>query len=419
DVFTAATSKDQANIVFQDCKEMVTASPALQRYINRRQYSLNVASRNSTMKAVASKAGSLEGLNPTLAILDEVHANPNGEIISVFELAMGASEGLIFMISTAGTDPNSPIHAKYEYADMVLKGAANDDTYHPVIFELDDEDDHHLEANWHKANPNLGVSVSKDDLHTQVMRADALASEMTNLLTKRFNRFVTGDTAYISRKQWGELAGLRSLEELKGRPCFLGLDISSKRDMTALTFVFPGEGNQDVYITGKYYVPESCLDWSKNKNADLYDGWRRDGWLTVTEGAVLDDQVIWNDIRQACRDFKVQDIGFDRWGSNWITTQAMTVCDTVTAVPQTLAALSPPTKELEVYALSGKVSHDGNPILSWAFGNVVLMSDSNDNVKPDKAKSANKIDPVISLITAFNRYLATVEVKPALPNIRF
>lgn len=404
-VHCAASTYDQARIVFDDAKSMVRASPDLKSKIRAWQYHLSVESTNSTFAPCTSKAGSLEGLNPSLAILDETHAHPDDSIWSVMELAMGARpNGVLFSISTAGIDLVGVCKRQYDYAARILDGRAEDDTFLPLVYELDEEDDYTDPATWIKANPNLGISVDPEDLATMVKRADETPAARNMVLTKRFNKWCAGSVGFIELDKWRGLAG-EVLPE-SGDPVFVGLDLSSKQDITAISLLFPD--GDTVRVSGRYYLPEARAVSGDNRNARQYQAWAEQGHLILTPGEVINYDLIRADLMDLLDTYDVQAICFDPWNSNWLIHQLGEHAPIV-PVRQGFISLSPACKELQVYTLSGKLVHDDNPILNWAMGNVTLDMDAAGNIKPDKQKSENKIDPVAALVCAFARYAGTLQ----------
>ena len=404
-VHCAATTYDQARIVFDDAKAMVRASPELKRKIKPWQYHLSVESTNSTFAPCTSKAGSLEGLNPSMGILDETHAHPDDSIWSVMELAMGARpNGVLFSISTAGVDLVGICKRQYDYAERVLDGRAEDDSFLPLIYELDEGDDYTDPNTWIKANPNLGISVDSEDLQTMIKRADETPAAKNMMLTKRFNKWCAGSIGFISLDKWRALAG--EVKPANYDPVFIGLDLSSKQDITAVTLLFPDGDN--VRVTGRYYLPEARAVAGDNRNANQYRAWAEQGHLILTHGEVISYDIIRDDLINIMDNYDVQAVCFDPWNSNWLIHQ---IGENAPIVPvrQGFISLSPACKELQVYTLSGRIVHDNNPILNWAMGNVTLDMDAAGNIKPDKLKSENKIDPVASLVCAFARYAGTLQ----------
>ena len=411
-VHCAATTYDQARIVFDDAKAMVRASPELKTKIRPWQYHLSVESTNSTFSPCTSKAGSLEGLNPSMGILDETHAHQDDSIWSVIELAMGARpNGILFSISTAGIDLVGICKRMYDYAARVLDGRSEDDTFLPLIYELDEDDDYTDQATWIKANPNLGVSVDREDLATMIKRADETPAARNMMLTKRFNKWCAGSVGFIDLQKWGALAGEVNPE--MGDPCFIGLDLSSKNDITAVGLLFPS--GDDVLVTGKYFLPEARAVSGDNRNARQYQAWAEQGHLTLTPGEVIDYGVIRDYLLGLMDDYDVQGVCFDPWNSNWLIHQLGEHAPVV-PVRQGFLSLSPACKELQVYTLSGRLIHDDNPVLNWAVGNVTLEMDAAGNIKPDKAKSENKIDPVAALVCAFARYAGVLQENVGFEN---
>lgn len=408
DIYTAAVSRDQARIVFDSSRQMVNMSKALKKHVKVFQHHLQTTSDDSIMKPLASKANTIEGTNPSLSIIDEYHLHPDNSVYSALDLGMGARpNGLLVAITTAGTNFISACKEEHNYVRQVLSGVISDPAYFGIIYTLDHENEYRDEKCWIKANPCLGVSVDAEELAGQVARAEQSGHLMSELLTKRFNIWCNGETTWIKHDEFKKLA-VDADPLAFGNGCFLGLDLSSTSDLTAIGALYPKDDGS-VYLTCRCYVPESVLNDPMNKNAAIYRGWVRAGWLHTTPGDLVDYEFIERDIYELSSRCHVHSITYDRWNATRTTTSLSNNGLEIEPCGQGFQSMSPPTKEFERWVKLGRVTYDGNPIIAWAISNVMLEMDAAGNIKPNKAKSSNKIDPVIALLMAFSTFMMDYE----------
>lgn len=408
DIFTAAVSRDQARIVFDAARQMIILNPTLKKRVKVYQHHIIEPKNNSTLKPLAAKAKTIEGTNPSLAIVDEYHLHPDNSVYSALSLGMGARpNAMLIAITTAGTDTISPCKQQNDYVQKLLEGDAEDESYFGIIYTLDSEKEYEQERHWIKANPNLGISVDLEELRAQVKRSKAINSTLTETLTKRFNIWCQGEQQWIKRQSWLKCAG-----ELDTKPqddLIIGLDLSSSNDLTAIGMLFPRDNS--FQFMGRYYIPKNLLKLSENKNANIYQSWVKNGYLIATEGEIIDYDYIKNDILQLAKDYNLISVAYDPWNATYLTTQLIAEGITVEKAIPGFRTMSPACKELEVYASLQRIKHDNNPVMNWAIGNVVMERDAAGNIKPTKAKSPNKIDPAIGLINAFHVYMLEVQEK--------
>lgn len=417
DIYTAAVSRDQARIVFDAARQMALLSPTLKKRVKMFQHHIIEPKSNSVLKPLAAKANTIEGTNPSLAIVDEYHLHPDNTVYSALSLGMGSRpEPLLIAITTAGTDTLSACMEQHQHIKRVLEGTIEDPSYFGIIYSLDEEKEYKDESTWIKANPNLGVSVFVDELRSQVTRAENLNSTKTEMLTKRFNIWCQGEQQWIKPETWKACSNFE-IKEMKGKLCYVGLDLSSSKDITAVGIVFPTD--EGIRISGRYYIPEEVMNNPDNKNAAFYRGWVNKGYLIATPGDLVDYDYIKRDILELADDYQVHSISYDPWNATYLTTQLSQEGLDIEKVRQGFLTMSPACKEFEVYVEGGRIEHDNNPVLNWAMANVVLEMDAAGNIKPTKAKSPNKIDPVASVINAFATYMLEIQEENLYQNRGF
>ncbi|MDE1484228.1 terminase large subunit [Xenorhabdus bovienii] len=408
DIYTAAVSRDQARIVFDDARQMCLLSKPLKKRVAIQQHKVTYAKSNSLLKPLAAKAATIEGTNPSLAIIDEYHLHPDNAVYSALELGMGARpEGILFAITTAGSNVISACKQHYDYCCQILDGEEQNASLFALIYELDDENEIDDEALWIKANPNLNISVDSVSLHDTIQKACGIPSQWTEMLTKRFNIWCQGETPWMGEGAWQACKTDYDENDLKGLECYAGLDLSSTGDITSVCYTFPMDN--ELLLLTRHYLPEAQLQNPANKNRAVYRQWVQMGWIRTTAGDCIDYDRIRDDILKDSQQFDIKLVGFDTWNATHLRTQLQGAGLDVEPFPQTYMRFSPVAKSAEVFVNRKVIRHNGDPVLSWAMSNVVMETDANANIKPNKKKSANKIDPAIAFLMSFGTWQAEHE----------
>jgi len=421
-VYSFATGKEQAKIVWNTAREMVRKEAEFAElgaaYNTQAIFCTNTAAR---FRPLAKNYGSLDGLNTHGFIGDEMHAQSERGLWDVMDSSTGArSQPLGGGITTAGSNRagicwevrtyltkilNSVLHRHDGLGYTITGDATDDEAWFGIIFTIDEDDDPFDESSWHKANPNLNVSVQLDDLRSQAQKARVMASAVNEFLTKRLNVWVNADTAWMDMRAWDACADpTLKLDDFAGEECIDALDLASKIDIAEKMSVFK-RGNT-YYCFGKHYLPERAIEASGNSQ---YSGWVRSGRLTVTPGEVTDFDVIEDDIRADCSRFQMKEVPFDPWQATQLSGHMLAEGVPMVEFRQTVQNMSEAMKELEALVLSGRLKHDGDPVLTWMISNVVCHRDAKDNIYPRKENHANKIDGAVALIMAIGRWTARRE----------
>lgn len=415
EVYSAATTRDQARIVFDDAKAMAERTPDLRTYcgVAILQHALTVAQTASSFKPLAAEGSTLDGLNVHFAVIDELHAHKTRAVYDVIDTARGAREqSLLWNITTAGSDRAGICYERRTHVTKVLGGQISDDSLFGIIYSIDDNDDPHDPANWAKANPNWLKSVLPDDMESASRKGAAMPSAMGNFLTKRLNVWVNADSAWMDMVAWDRCADLDlQIERLAHLPCVLALDLASKVDIAAKARVFHDPATGQYFVKSQFYLPERAVEHSGNSQ---YEGWRRSGWLTVTPGEVTDFDQIEIDLATDMGTLDVQEIAFDPWQATQLASHMITQGAPMVELRQTVQNISEPMKQLEALVLTGKLTHDGNPALTWMVSNVVCHRDAKDNIYPRKERVENKIDGAVALIMALARSIAGTTDGPSV-----
>ncbi|WP_052481025.1 terminase large subunit [Gilvimarinus agarilyticus] len=405
-VYAAATKKEQAREIFDSAKAMIEQSPQLLRVTDPQEH--KILHKRSKFLPLSRDNKKMDGFNVHAGLVDELHAHPNSGIWDVLRSAMGArKQPVLRAITTAGFDHNSYCYSRRQYTIQVLERSIEDDTFFGIIYTLDDEKKWDDESEWIKANPNLGVSVDLDDLRAQCAEAKHIATSKVEFLTKRLNIWVYGEQAWMNMEAWAacktdfdsiELWDEDADTELDGDECYGGLDLASVEDMCSFSLCFPHSGGKRRVIQ-RAYLPQAALERRLKKGDKTLEQYKDSGHLIVTPGAVVDYDWIKKDILQACDRFDVQGIAFDRWNSSQLVTDLTEQGIPMVKFGQGFASMSAPTKELLRLVLTGQIEHN-DPLLTWAISNVVTETNAAGDIKPDKSKVSEKIDPAVAAIMA-------------------
>jgi len=415
EIYSAATTRDQAKIVWLDAKRMANRSAGLQRRfgVGSSAHSVFVDHTASWFKALSrDPGGNLDGLNVHGGLLDELHAHKTREIYDVIETGTGSRrQPLLWQITTAGFNRAGICYEQRDYVIRVLKGVVDDPEYFGIVYPIDEDDDWTDENAWIKANPNWGVSVKPDDIRRKARKAMQVAAAQNNFLTKHLNEWVNADTAWMDMLSWERCADAPLNEEFAGQQCWAAGDLASKVDIASKALVFERDGHYYGYVAN--YLNEDAAEDGRNSQ---YSGWARSGRLIVTPGNVTDYGQIEGDLRQDATNFDIVELALDPWQAEHIRQRLAGEGLNAIEMRQTVANMSEPMKQLQALVLQGRFHHDGCPVLSWMVSNVVCHVDAKDNIYPRKEFPENKIDGVVALIMALGRAI-TITQQAATPEI--
>lgn len=402
EVYSFATTRDQAKIVFGDAKQMALQNaPLRQRFgLEVLANALYVPTTNSTFQAKSAEGSTLDGLNTHLAVIDELHAHKTRDVYDVVETSLGKRlSSLLWVITTAGFDTSGICYEVRTMVTRVLRNEVADETQFGIIYGLDDGDDWTTEAALRKANPNWGVSVMPEMVLSLQKKAIALPSAMNNFKTKHLDVWCSTSSAWMNMQAWNACAvPALDLSDFEGRRCFIGLDLGSKSDITAKVLIFPGEddeGRTTYSVFCQCYLPRRAVEQATNSQ---YAGWAEEGLLTVTEGAMTDFNVVEEDLRVDLSRYEVAAVVYDPWQATQLATSLAEDDAPMVECRNTVQNMSDPMKSLEALVLDGRIRHDGNPVLTWMMSNVVAKVDAKDNIFPRKERYEEKIDGVVALI---------------------
>ena len=407
DVFSAATKRDQAKLSWKDAHQAVKASHDLRKMIK-------VSLTNSTLldplteskfEPLGKDSDSSQGINVHGAIIDELHVHTDGELWDNIESATASRvQPMLFVITTAGVRRESIWWDRRSDVMSVLEGRVNDDTVFGYIATLDKDDDPWDEANWIKANPNLGASVHIEQLRDAAAMAERSPARQTAFFRFRLNIPQSSSLKALDMREWMKAANSRPAEPQPGWGCYAGLDLASVRDLTALILAFRDEVG-DYHILPFFWCPKEGIEQRSRQDGVPYADWVRDGYLIATEGDVTDYRAVSVKLNELAAEYAIGEIAYDRWNATQLVTELQLAGASTVPITQTYGHLSAPWKEIERLVLEGMLRHGGNPVLRWMAENVELEMDPYENVRPSKRNSAERIDGMIALDMAIGRWL--------------
>lgn len=422
EIYSAAGDRDQAALVYYPASKMVDNNEKLteQLQVIDSRKRIVCYENNSFYQVLSSETFTKHGLNPSCVVFDELHAQKSRELYDVLTEGtdIAREQQIIFIITTAGIfDKESIGWEVHEYARKVKDGIIEDPTFLPIMYCADkDKDDWEHEETWKKVNPSLGSIFQIDNLREHYQQVKQNPARVNNFLRFRLNIWTSQISKWLPMDKWAKCNGPVDAEELKGRVCFGGLDLSSSIDLSSFAQVFPPKHEDEKWkILMKYYMPQDNVQERVKKDNVKYDVWIREGLITITPGNVIDYEFIRKDIIQASHDYQLQELAYDPWRATE-TAVKLENDEGITVVEhrQGFKSMSEPTKHLLEYTMAGKLAHGGHKVLAWNADNLAVKIDAAENVKPEKDKSNERIDGIVALIMALGRAIVSLGPKTSI-----
>lgn len=414
EIYSAAASRDQAAKVFRHVAGMVKIEPELRKRL--RIYgdkggssvrSILNASELSSYQPLSADAGVEDGFKPHIVIVDELHRHKKPDLAELLRRSTGASVSpLIITLTTADFNRPSLCNDSIKYARTVRdnKGDPNqpgfDEAFLPVICEADKDDDWTDPKVWRRVNPNMGITVTEEFLARECLLAQSSPTKKNDFLRFNLNIITDSAVAFFDMDRWRECAG--DIGDLEGCVCWAGLDMGSTKDTTSFVLIFPGD---KLRILPFFWIPGETARKRGEEDKVPYPSWIADGFMRATKGDQCDYDAVFKDICELGDLYNIQEINFDPWNSTQISNQLAVEGFEVVKFIQGMRSLNAPTKELERLILARELLHGGHPILDWMAGNTVVITDTNQNVRPNKDASTDRIDGIVSTIMAIGGWL--------------
>lgn len=418
EVVCAATTRDQARVVFDVARYFCLKSPELAKRLGFEigQHAITQPATASFLKPVSSEAGTQEGGNYAAVILDELHAHGTRALHDTLKTGCGKRpDSRFIVISTAPTDLASVGYETWSYARDILRGTVKDESVFAFIVAADEGDDPWSESTWRKANPGFGISIDPGYFEGIARKAQAVASLRPAFFSRHLGWVVNTQNDWVRLEVWDKAGDAPPLSAWEGEIATIGLDLGRSSDLTARVTLFTKEGEDGrahVYAYLKTYIHEQAILEGRNQ---AYAGWAEDGHITVTEGNQTNYDLVEADILADAGRYSIHEIAVDPWESAQMATHFESAGLTVVAVRPIYAMLSEPMKALEGMLLDGRFHHDNNPVFRWAVSNVRVRTDGKDNILPVKENpdSHKKIDPIVALLSALARILVVSLERPS------
>ncbi len=432
-VYSAASTQDQARLVFDTAREMLLLDRGNAFNENRKsiaehfqleieEHRIKGAGDGRIYRPVSSEAKSIEGIRPTVVVLDEVHVQANRKLYDNLRTAANKVDGsLMVTISTAGFDmsPGAIGHQLYSRARDILEGKGEDPTLFALIVEAERTLDPHNFETWRQANPNLGVSVSIVGLKSAQQTWREVPSERASLETKHLGWWQQTASAFLDVRRWNALADpdlrLEDVRPEEGWRVFIGVDLARTRDLTTAVVVAARrreDGLREYRIfTRNTYLPAESVTVKQNPEIKL---WAEQGWIDLVPGESMTFGPLKAAVVKICDAFPGVKVCVDDWGALEVENDLMEQGVAVVSIRQGAKTQSEPMKELESAMLDGRLVHDGSPVTAMCVGNVQARTDRNGNIAPDRESEYKKIDVVVGIVNALVCALAD-EASPYTP----
>jgi phage terminase large subunit-like protein len=416
EVYSVATKKDQAKLVFSEAVNMISQSPALNKHIRKRKTDLYFSPTFSKFEPLASDSNSLDGLNAHNVIMDEVHAWKDRNLYDVMKQSMPSREQPILdIITTAGFVRGGIYDSLYEYACRVLDDIDKDERFLAFIYELDDRNEWTDFRMWEKANPGLGTIKSYDELAANVERAKSDPDFLPTVLTKDFNVRDTVAGSWLTFDQVNNESTF-TMDDVRGSYAVAGVDLSSTTDLTCATLLIM-KPNGDKYVLQQYFLPADLVEKRVKEDKIPYDKWAERGWMTLCEGNIVDYKAVTNWFNNMVKEYEIIPlwIGYDRWNASYWIQEMKAYGFNMVEVAQGARTMSQPMKELAAELDIKSINYNNNPILKWCLTNTSVKRDENDNIRPIKgANVRQRIDGTVSLIIAYTVFFEKMSDYKAL-----
>jgi len=420
EVYGAASEYKQASLVFTHAWGMVRQEDSLADRVKIFKGQVKAIELGQPgdpdygiYRVICSDALTAHGFNTHIAVIDELHTQPDSELVEALMTSTGARrQPLIIYITTSDFERESSIcNEKEDYAIKVRSGVVEDPTFLPVVYQADKDDDWTLEETWLKANPNFGISVSREYIERACKLAQESPRHENAFKRLHLNIRTEQDVRWLSMDKWDACDTPLILDDLVGCECFAGLDLSSTIDISALVLAFRKERYGQVFVLPFFWVPGESARIREKRDRAPYSVWQREGLVTFTDGDVVDYGVIRAKVNELGKIYNIREIAIDRWNATQLSTELTGDGFEVVPFGQGFASMSSPSKEFEALVLSRNLVHGGNAALRWMASNVAAEIDAAGNIKPSKKKSTERIDGIVALIMAIGVMIAKPEKK--------
>jgi phage terminase large subunit-like protein len=412
EVYSCAADINQASIVYNTAKAMVEQCADLNGISKLLPSTKRITfpHTNSVYRVLSSESKTHYGLNVSALVFDELCAQPTRELYDTMTKYTGDArrQPLFWTITTAGREKTSICYEIHCKAQDIIAGRKIDPAFYPVIYGIGENDDWTSPDVWRRCNPSLGVTIPFETVQAAYEQAAQNPAEEMHFKQFRLNAWTNSDIRWMPMDKWDLCGESFNDDDYEGRDCYCGLDLSSTGDLTALVLVFPPIGDDTKYtVLPFYWLPEEVIDLRTRRDHVPYAVWKKSGVFNTTEGNVVDYDYIVAFIAKLSERFRIREIAYDRYGAEKIRRDLEELGAehgfTVFPFGQGFISMSPPSKDFYQLVMEGKIRHGWHPVLDWNMGNTIIDQDAAGNIKPNKKKSTEKIDGVVSIIMGLAR----------------
>ena len=400
EIYTSATTERQASLLWKDIFKVIGKDVELKRLFRRLHNTIEMPLLNGVIRPLGGDSKSLDGLIASLAIVDEYHAHSSNGVLSVLQSSQGTrKQPLTVIITTAGSNNYCPCKIYEDYCKQVLEGVFINNSIFPLIFQLDESDDVFDSTKWYKSNPGLNIFKSLEQFKKEATQAKQLKSKLADFTIKSCNRWFIETTEWISVKEFSQLTKIYSLEELKGKDCYIGVDLSKSSDLTVLSMIFPvQEGIDKVHIQPLFFIPNETAEIKELEDRVPYSQWQEEGFVTLTDERIISQKQILEAILEIASTYKLQKVYYDAYQFGVLKELLSENNIESEAVPQNSIHLTPLIRMFEDMIKLNSLTHSGNPCLIWNVSNCRLKEGDSRLLKIVKDKPNQKIDGVIATL---------------------
>lgn len=408
EIYIAGWDKEKSNIVYKEVLTQIKKCDLLQGKFTDSYHTITHVKSESIIKALSREGKNMDGLNPSLSIIDEYHGHKTSEIYDVLVSGMVARpNGHICVITTAGFDLNAPCFTEYKYISKILdeNDPTQNENYFAIVCELDENDDFTDPKTWIKANPIVATyKEGLESLKEEMQIALDVPEKMRNYKTKNLNIWCDDKpSGYLPMNKWAACKDNFEFSDFEGMEALVGVDLSAKRDLTSISFLFVKDSL--VYVLSHSFMPEETVQEKEKTDRAPYRLWIEQGYITATPGAVVDYNYIEKYLEDVRDQYKIaiKEVCVDTWNASQFMQSIEQKGFLPVEIIQGMRTLGPPTEEFRNRVYAETIRHNENPVLTFAISNAITREDHNQNIMLDKKKSTERIDPIASTINAMVR----------------
>lgn len=399
EIYSCANDREQASKVFNAAAAMIRMNKTLFKKckILESQKKIIRVETNSYFKSLSAETNTKDGFNAHVVVYDEIHAAKNRKLYDLMKTSQGArKQPLLISITTAGVETNTICYELYTYSKKILDGIVKDETFYPVIYEAPEDANIFDEKVWEKANPALHIFRSIDEMRQLSKRAKELPTAEATFRRLYLNQWVNGEISWMNMSAWKSSDQEFNFDDLIGHECTLGIDLSSKIDLTSINAEFKVD-NKYIMLSHSFMPKNRLLEREKSDRVP-YSVWVKQGYITLTDGDVVDYEYIKTYIRELSNKYSIKQIGYDPYNATQFANDMTAEGFLMVEVRQGMLTLSEPTKDVEALVLQKRIITGKNPLLTWAVSNAIAKTDANENKMLDKSKARFRIDPASAMM---------------------